>query len=51
MKTIFGQTGNYDGDDFLELIFSRRACSEFLCLKLYRYFVNDMPSALEPTQS
>ena len=42
-KTIFGQTGNYDGDDFVELIFARRACSEFLCLKLYRYFVNDLP--------
>ncbi len=42
-KTILGQTGNFDGDDFVEIIFSRRACSEFLCLKLYRYFVNDMP--------
>jgi len=50
MKTIFGKTGNYDGDDFLELIFSRRACSEFLCLKLYRYFVNDMPGEPDKTR-
>ena len=42
-KTILGKTGNFDGDDFVELIFARRACSEFLCRKLYRYFVNDGP--------
>ncbi len=44
-KTILGQSGNFDGDDFVELIFARRACSEFLCWKLYRYFVNDLPGA------
>ena len=42
-KTILGRTGNFDGDDFVEIIFARRACSEFLCWKLYRYFVNDGP--------
>ncbi len=47
-KTILGKSGNFDGDDFVELIFARRACSEFLCWKLYRYFVNDLPG--EPDQ-
>ena len=41
-KTILGKSGNWDGDDFVAIIFSRRACSEFLCWKLYRYFVNDL---------
>ncbi len=42
-KRIMGESGKWDGDDFVEIIFSRRACSEFICLKLYRYFVNDRP--------
>ncbi len=42
-KTILGQTGNWDGDDFARIILSRRETSEFLCAKLYRFFVNDSP--------
>ena len=47
-KTIMGKSGNWNGDDFVDIIFSRRACSEFLCWKLYRYFVNDL--AIDPDQ-
>ncbi len=42
-KTILGQTGNWDGDDFARIILSRRETSEFLCGKLYRFLVNDAP--------
>lgn len=42
-KTILGQTGNFDGDDFVRLILSKPIVSEFICHKLYRFFVNDMP--------
>ena len=42
-KSILGQTGNWDGDDFAKIILSRRETSEFLCGKLYRFFVNDGP--------
>ncbi|HWB19104.1 MAG TPA: DUF1800 domain-containing protein, partial [Phycisphaerales bacterium] len=42
-KTIFGQSGNFDGTDFCRLILSKTICSEYLCLKLYRFFVNDLP--------
>ena len=42
-KTILGQTGNWDGDDFARIILSRKESSEFLCGKLYRFFVNDAP--------
>lgn len=42
-KTILGQTGAWDGDDFARLILSRKESSEFLCGKFYRFFVNDGP--------
>jgi uncharacterized protein (DUF1800 family) len=46
-KRILGQSGNFDGDDFVNLIFTRPKVSQFLCLKLYRYFVSDMPGLPE----
>lgn len=45
-KTIFGRTGNFDGDDFVRLILSQPIVSEFICMKLYRFFVNDQPEPL-----
>ena len=42
-KTILGQKGDWDGDDFARIILSRKESSEFLCRKLYRFFVNDGP--------
>ena len=49
VKRILGKIGNWDGDDFVDIILSRDVCSEFICWKLYRFFVNDMPG--EPTQA
>ncbi len=48
-KSILGRAGNWNGDDFVEIIFSQRACSDFICWKLYRYFVNDLPGGLDET--
>ena len=42
-KIILGQKGDWDGDDFARIILSRKESSEFLCRKLYRFFVNDGP--------
>ena len=42
-KTILGQKGEWDGDDFARIILSRKESSEFLCRKLYRFFINDGP--------
>jgi len=42
-KTILGRTGNWDGDAFVEIILRQRFVSEYICLKLYRFFVNDLP--------
>lgn len=49
-KTILGRSGDFDGDDFVRIILSRRVCSEFLALKLYRFFVNDAPDVPTPEQ-
>ena len=42
-KRILGAAGNHNGDDFVKLILNRPEASQFICLKLYRYFVNDLP--------
>lgn len=44
-KTIFGQTGNWDYDDVHELIFNYRKneIAQYICTKIYRYFVYDKP--------
>ncbi|UCD74599.1 MAG: DUF1800 domain-containing protein, partial [Phycisphaerales bacterium] len=42
-KRILGQVGNWDGTDFCNIILSHKAASEFICWKLYRFFVNDLP--------
>ncbi|MBT5136592.1 MAG: DUF1800 domain-containing protein [Phycisphaerae bacterium] len=42
-KRIFGRSGYYDGDDFVDLIFTRPNVAKFIVNKLYRYFVNDLP--------
>lgn len=46
-KVIFGKRGQYDGDDFARMILGKTECSEFLCLKLYRFFVNDLPDKVD----
>ncbi len=47
VKQILGRSGAWDGDDFVEIIFTQRACSEFICWKLYRFFVNDLPNGAD----
>jgi len=42
-KKIFGRSGYYDGDDFVDLIFTRPNVSRYIVGKLYRFFVNDLP--------
>jgi len=43
VKSIFSRRGQFDGDDFVDLIFTRRSVSTFIIWKLYRFFVNDLP--------
>ena len=39
-KTFMGQRGDFDGTDIIDIILSKRATAEFICRKIYRYFVN-----------
>ncbi|MCP3903858.1 MAG: DUF1800 domain-containing protein [Planctomycetes bacterium] len=43
-KRILGRVGKWDGDDFVDIILSKPHVSEYICLKLYRFFVNDLPT-------
>lgn len=40
-KTFFGKTGNFDGEDVIDIILEQKQCAIFICTKLYRYFVSD----------
>lgn len=52
MKTVLGETGNWDGDDVIRIILKQPAASRFLPRKVYRYFVNELDpvpeSLMEP---
>lgn len=41
-KTFFGETGNFDGDDVIEIILKQEQCAKYICKKIYKYFVNDI---------
>ncbi len=44
-KTFFGETGNFDGDDIIDIILEQKQCARFICSKIYRYFVNPVQDA------
>ncbi len=39
-KTVLGKTGNFDGDDVLDILLQQKQTATFICTKLYRFFVN-----------
>ena len=43
-KKLFGRSGNFDGEDFVKIILSQRACSEFIAKKIYEFFVATVPA-------
>ena len=48
-KTIFGQTGDFGGEDAIDLIVEKKACARFVCENIYKYFINPVvqPDRLE----
>ncbi|MFO0828925.1 MAG: DUF1800 domain-containing protein [Phycisphaerales bacterium] len=46
-KQVLGVRGALDGDDVVRILLRRQDASEFICLKLYRFFVNDAPGKLD----
>lgn len=47
-KTIFGESGNFDGNDFVELLLARKECPRFVAYKLYKHFVADVDDVPSP---
>ena len=39
-KTFMGKTGDFDGDDIIDIIVDKRETANFICEKTYQYFVN-----------
>ena len=39
-KVIFGQRGNFTGEDVLDMIIKKKETATFLVTKIYKYFVN-----------
>jgi uncharacterized protein (DUF1800 family) len=46
-KTIFGKTGNFNGEDVIKMILERKETAQFLTTKIYKYFVNETISGNE----
>jgi uncharacterized protein (DUF1800 family) len=44
-KTFLGKTGNFNGDDIIEILLEQKQTAKFITQKLYKYFVNDTPDA------
>jgi hypothetical protein len=42
-KTLFGNTGNFDGEDFLEMIVQQPQAARFITAKLWKFFAGDDP--------
>ncbi|MCA0131117.1 DUF1800 domain-containing protein [Winogradskyella alexanderae] len=40
-KTFLGKSGNFDGDDIIDIILEQKQCARYICEKVYSYFVNE----------
>ncbi|MEM6706385.1 MAG: DUF1800 domain-containing protein [Acidobacteriota bacterium] len=43
-KTVLGKTGNWDGEQVIDIILEQEATPRFIARKLYEYFVREDPS-------
>ena len=44
-KTFLGKTGNFTGEDILNMLLEKKETAHFICSKLYKYLVNEVPDA------
>lgn len=42
-KTVLGHTGNFDGDEVLDILLQEKQTAKFITRKIYKFFVNDKP--------
>jgi uncharacterized protein (DUF1800 family) len=40
-KTVLGQTGNFNGDDVVDILLKMPKTANFICKKMYKFFVNE----------
>ena len=40
-KTILGKTGNFTGEDVLDILLEQKQTAKYISYKIYKYFVND----------
>lgn len=40
-KTFLGKTGNFTGDDILDIILAQKTTAKFITKKIYKFFVNE----------
>lgn len=40
-KTFLGKTGNFTGDDVLDIILEQKVTAKFITIKIYKFFVNE----------
>jgi len=43
-KTFFGKTGNFDGENIIDIILQKPETAMFISRKIYKFFVNDIPN-------
>lgn len=43
-KTFFGKTGNFEGENIIDIILEKPETSQFIARKVYKFFVNDNPN-------
>lgn len=41
IKEVLGRSGNFDGEDVIDIILEQRATREYMAAKIYRYFVRE----------
>lgn len=44
-KTVLGKTGNFDGDEVLNILLEQKQTAKFISQKIYKFFVNEQPDA------
>ncbi len=44
VKTFFGQSGKFGGDDIINLILQKPACAQYIAQKLWKFFAYENPS-------
>ncbi len=44
-KTFLGKTGNFNGDDIIDILLEQQQTAKYITAKIYKYFVNENPDA------